>query len=203
MVTSPDYVQVKTCRVFLAPQDLAARHDELSAAARTASRARVDSIDSDIVTAAEALADLEEELEAYYVTFRFQALPRKQWADLLAGHAPTKEQLRADKRVQFNPETFPAVAIAACLIDPVMTVDQVRVLENGVEIVDPDTGDTRRQGGLNDTQFNVLFNTCVEVNVGGLDAPKSVAAGALRHLRSESGQPPTTSESPDLSSLDG
>ena len=192
LVKSTSYTRVKTARIFLPPQDLVDEHEALTAKADAARQDQ--SIDSNVADYARQLAELEDEFEEHYVAFRFRALPRRQWVDLLAAHPPTKEQRRDDPRAQFNPETFPAHAIAACLVSPEMTVEQVSILENG---------DEDGHGGLNDSQFNVLFNTCVEANVGGLAAPKSIAAGAHRLLKNGSEPQPTTTELPDLSSLDG
>jgi hypothetical protein len=192
LVTNPSYALVATARILIAPQDLLERHRELQLEVDREQRNAV-GLDSRLPALAQDLADLEEILEEHYIEFRFRALSRKGWQDLLAAHPPTKEQVKADSRASFNPDTFPAAAIAACCVDPVLTVEQAQALESGVDGV----------GGLTDSQFNELFNTCVRANVGGLAAPKSVAAGALRRLRGGSGEPATSSESPAPSSLDG
>lgn len=176
-LSSPAFRQVKSVPLFIAPHDLLERHAELD---REYARAQAESISLDSAApgiAAELVA-LEDELAQYEVTFKVAALPRKKWHDLLAAHPPTAAQKKAEGgRLDFNPETFPGAAIAACLVSPAMTREQVEVLENGDE-----NGD----GGLTDAQFNVLFNAVVLVNQSGLVAPNSLAAAAHRRLSAAS-----------------
>lgn len=75
-------------------------------------------------------------------TLRFQAIGRKRWEGLVAEHRPTdaqKAEFRQDqldrgvapgmlKVLGWNVETFPIEAIAACLVEPELTVVDVRRL---------------------------------------------------------------------------
>lgn len=162
--------------LFIAPHHLLELHEQLDI---EYSKAQSESIamDSDAPRIAAEIAALEDELAGYKVVFKVKALPRKQWIDLLAAHPPTPAQRKGDSRADFNPETFPGAAIAACLVSPEMTVEQVAVLENG---------DENGNGGLTDAQFNTLFNAVVIVNQSGLSAPNSVAAAAHRRLNAAS-----------------
>ncbi|MEV7358208.1 hypothetical protein [Kitasatospora sp. NPDC091276] len=71
---------------------------------------------------AERMEALREEMTRHLVEFRFRALDPHAWSDILAAHpASTPDML-------FDPGTlFPAV-IAACSVDPVMTVEQYKRL---------------------------------------------------------------------------
>lgn len=72
---------------------------------------------------AERITDLEQQMVDSTVSFRFRALSRNEWAALEAAH-PKREG--SDER--FNLETFPPALIHACLIDPVMTLDEINEL---------------------------------------------------------------------------
>lgn len=109
------------------------------------------------------VAQLEQRVEDAKTAFRFVSIGRKKWADLVASHPPSKDVLKADPRAEVDPETFPVEAIAASLVEPLMTVEQVRRLEQSCD----------------DAQWNVLWGACLAANVGGLESPKSVLAGSI------------------------
>lgn len=119
------------------------------------------------------LLDFEAEIEAARREFRFRAVGKRPWADLLAAHPPTKEQLQKMARLDHNPETLPTAAVAASCIDPVMTVEQVAQLEQV----------------LNFAQFERLWECCLDVNVagGGGAVPKSLIAGPIARANAELG----------------
>jgi hypothetical protein len=122
---NPEYVRVATARVLIR-QDLLARHEELDAElqAAIASDGMHNRTPRAPALAAE-LEALEAEVEAAKVEFRFRSIGKRAWADLLAAHPPTREQKKADPRVDHNPDTFPAAAIAASCVDPVLTLDKI------------------------------------------------------------------------------
>lgn len=150
----------KTVRILLR-QDLIAEHarldDELVAAAKVDATENRDPVGPAL---AERILELEAEIEAAKRLFRFRAVGKKAWADLIAQHPPTPEQLKGHGRLDHNPETFPVAAIAASCIGPKMTVEQVAKLE--LE--------------LNLAQFEILWSGCLDANVGGSDSPKSLVA---------------------------
>lgn len=77
----------------------------------------------------EQLEALQEEIEANQAEFHLRALPARRWSDLLAAHpAPA-----GSDRV-FDEATFPAAAIAACCVDPVMTLAEYRELAEVLSI---------------------------------------------------------------------
>lgn len=174
----PAYVRVATAKVLLR-QDLVARHAELEAelAAAIVLDARTNEPDQ-APAIAEQLEALQAEMEAAKVEFRFRNIGRKAWADLLAAHPPTKEQLQAAKDpgsrmkgIDHNPDTFPVAAIAASCSEPAgMDEDAVRRLE----------------AVFTDSQFTVLWSACVDANLGGVEVPKSLAAGRILQVNGQS-----------------
>jgi hypothetical protein len=178
---NPAYVRVTTARLLLR-HDLVVRHEELEAELNAA--ILDDSAMNRLPEAPRIVADieaLETEIEASKVSFKFRAIGKRAWADLIAKHPPTKDQRVAHPGVDHNPETFPITAIAASCIEPVLTVDDVGRLERA----------------LASTQFDLLWAKCVEANVGMSD-PKSSAAGLIRRARLLSANSVTAAAEPSL-----
>lgn len=168
---NPAYVRVATARVLLR-QDLVTRHAELEAA--LAEVIAADQLSNDVKKAPAIAAELEAlegEMEVKRREFRFANIGKRAWADLLAAHPPTKEQLAADKRLDHDPATFPLAAMAASCRKPEMDVDAVRRLEQE----------------LTDSQFNALWRACLDANLGGADVPKSLAAGRILQVNGRFG----------------
>jgi len=57
------------------------------------------------------------------VEYRFRALPRKERSDLIAAHPK-----RPGEDEEWNLETYPAALVAACVVEPVMSVSEVNQL---------------------------------------------------------------------------
>jgi hypothetical protein len=114
------------------------------------------------------------------VEFVFTAMGRRPWRDLIAAHPPTEEQ--AGKGADFNPETLPAAAMAACCISPTgATVEKFEALRDGDVI--------------GDAQWNELWTVVHAVNTGGAQIPLSVAAFALVRGTGVNSERPETTES--------
>lgn len=160
----------KTVRILLR-QDLLTEHARLDA--ELIKELKLDEIENrDPVgpDLARRLVEFEDEIEAAKRAFRFRAIGKKAWADLLALHPPTKDQKNANGRLDHNPETFPVAAIAASCAEPVLTVEQVAQLEQAMNLA----------------QFELLWAGCLDVNVGGgADNPKSLVAGPIARARFE------------------
>lgn len=125
-----------------------------------------------ILAAAKKVAELEERIQASSRTFRFRSLPTKEWADLLAAHAPTEQQVTADPGVEFNDDTFPAAATAASSADdPALTVEQV----------------DRIRATVQHSEWSVLWGKVLEANLGVLSVPKSLLAGVVLRRNGGSG----------------
>jgi hypothetical protein len=152
--------------------------------------AQLSAADKETISGAPDLArqvqELEAEIDAAKVEFRFVSVGHRQWADLMAAHPPTREQKKLNPRSDHNPETFPVAAIAASCQRPELSVEEVQRLERA----------------LNDAQFNALWAKCLEANLGGLESPKSAAAGLIARLNVGSGTIAASGESLEASSSD-
>ncbi|MFD0405022.1 hypothetical protein [Kitasatospora sp. NPDC127116] len=73
------------------------------------------------VPIAERMEDLRAEMAEHLVEFRFRALGHQAWSDLRAAHPGGDGQV-------FNPDTFGPAAVAACAVEPAMTVEQYKRL---------------------------------------------------------------------------
>ncbi len=114
---------------------------------------------------AEALDALEREADEAATVFTFRALSALGWADLIAKHPPTADQVK--EGYDFHPETFPAAAVAASSLEPRLTAEQVE----------------RIRGTVQFSEWQKLWGATLEANLGTIDAfPKSVMAGAIRRL---------------------
>lgn len=179
-----------TARVLLR-QDLLDRHAELSAeldAALAADRSE-QSMEGGMraPAVAQAVVDFEAELEAAKREFVFKGIGKRSWSDLLRQHPPTKEQLKANARIDHNPETFPAAAVAVSCSSPRMTLDQARALEERLDL----------------TQWAQIWQACLSANLGEATLPKSQVAGGILRASGASASTAAPTGSPDPSSLDG
>jgi hypothetical protein len=182
---NPKFKRVATARVLLR-QDLAAQVDDLTHRLQQAIKDDTVKNREPLSPAlAEELQALEDEVESEKVEFKFGAIGRRPWADLLADHPPRPQDKEADPRADHNPETFPIAAIAASSLEPKMTYEQVERLDKS----------------LNDTQFMQLWVACLNANKGDA-APKSAAAGLILRAKGKSGASATNTESLEASSSD-
>ena len=144
--------------------DLAARADQLAEQIEAAGNRPGPTSLADVDPRPALVAELEKVHEAMRpseVVFRFQALGRTAYSDLLAAHPPRPGV--ADDGA-WNNETYPHALIAACCIEPVMTVEQVDQLS---EV-------------LNQRGRNELFNAAWAAQVGETRVPTSRAASTSR-----------------------
>lgn len=110
------------------------------------------------VELAQAIRDLEQRMAAAKVPFRVRGLSaheRQQWLDA--------HPARDGKQELFNPETGAAPLIAACAVNPVMSVEQATVLYEQ----------------LGTGQFDQLFAACWEATSSDGAVPFSVAASLV------------------------
>lgn len=173
---------------LLLDQDLAAAHQRLQAELTDAllsdEKENRHPVAPKIV---DQIRALEAEIDAAKIMFRFKAIGRRAWQDLMLKHPPSKDVKKIDPRAQFDPERFPVAAVAASLVEPKMSVEQVALLEQR----------------LTEGQFSVLWGKCVDVNVGGGDIPKLPTFGRLARLSELSAATADPGESPAPSFLDG
>lgn len=153
-------------------QDLLARHAELEAELTEAHQGDLrENREPESPRIAQQIVDLEAEIAGTEREFRFRAIGRRAWADLLAKYPPTKDQQRAHPGLDHNPDRFPVAAIAASAVAPTLTVDQAKLLEER----------------LNLAQWEKLWGACLDANLGGSDRPLSVAAGMTLRASGGSG----------------
>lgn len=108
--------------------DLAAEAERLTTALKSAATLGPGASLADVDPRAaleRELDDVRERMAAAEVTFRFRALPRKDYSDLIAAHPARDKESEA-----WNVETLPSDLIARCCLDPVMTVAEVEALSD-------------------------------------------------------------------------
>lgn len=156
----PRTQQVRIC----ARGDLVAAHAEaVEALGRVVDENRDDDslANPGVTEAAARVKAVEEERDAAAVVFIVSSVSRQTWADLLANHPPSKEQRRAGH--DHDPTTFPVAAIAACVTEPAMTLDQA----------------TKLADVLPAGEWNKLWVAALTLNVTETPNPKLAAATAL------------------------
>lgn len=109
------------------------------------------------------IVDLTEKARAQELTFSFRNIGRRAWHDLLALHPPTDKDQKAG--ADFNTDTFPVAAMAASCVAPTGATQEA--FQRLGEVT------------LTQEQWNALWLTCHEANVGGADIPLSAAAYAI------------------------
>ena len=137
--------------------DLQAEYEGLERELRRAKAASLGTLagtSEDAKAIEELMAGLREQMRESSRTFTLRALPKKRWSDLHAQHKPRDED-RAN-RLDYNGDTFPVAAVAACLIDPVLTVKEVEELVDEV---------------LTQGQWDDLFLAVFLVNKANVEIP--------------------------------
>jgi hypothetical protein len=129
---------------------------------------------------ASRIVELTRQARDAEVEFSFKAMRRRDWRDLIAAHPPTEEQ--RSKGVDFNPETLPATAMAACCVSP-----SGATLAKFEELRDGDL--------IGDSQWNELWAVVHSANTGGAQIPLSVAAFVLARGTGESSESQNATES--------
>lgn len=112
----------------------------------------------DALTIAELMEELRSQMREHTYSFKLRALPKRAWSDLLAKH-PAKD----GDEGEYDTETFPVAALAACCIDPVMSEDKAGQLVDRIS-----------QG-----QWNELWLALINLNLAGSDIPFSANASAV------------------------
>lgn len=130
-------------------------------------RETFDASPDDETLAAELVA-LEDEVEAASTEFVFQ-VGRGLWRKLIADHPPTDEQKA--QGAEFDVEEFPFVAMAEFLVEPVMSVEQLKQLNDEA---------------FDEVKFSRLWGACLKAAVGGSSRPSSEAARRLANGRGNS-----------------
>lgn len=133
---------------------------------------------------ADRIVELTDELHAAEEVFVFQALSRRAWAELLDKHPPTPDDVEDGRDFGVG---FPAAAIAACCVDPGLTVEEAEWLADHLSL----------------GQFLRLQSAAIAANVtaGGLGKAPSSTARRLASVPSSTSVAPEAS--PSASSVAG
>lgn len=95
-------------------------------------------------TATQRVAELEASSEDKLVTFHFESLSRDDYEELLLANQPTPEQEEEAKekgvRLPWNPETYYKALVAASLVDPALTLEEVHLLWKDPNWTAPELG---------------------------------------------------------------
>lgn len=126
----------------------------------TASRSAVSTVNDppEVRELATRVADLERDLSEATVDFVFEALPRRQWADLVAKH-PARKDNATDKMLGYDVDAVTFAAARASLVEPTLDAD------------DWDRLDDHLSAG----QWEQVKNIVLMVNAGKVDVPFSRA----------------------------
>ncbi len=96
-------------------------------------------VKAEAMAAAQAAHDAAKAaVKATTVEMRFRSIGRKAYRALMDAHPPTEEQKADAEGLSYNSETFAIALIAASCVDPVLTVEQVEILDaewNSAELV--------------------------------------------------------------------
>lgn len=110
---------------------------------------------------AERMQQLRDEMRKHEVTFRFRALPSREYSDMQAKHRPTQKQREQGYDLNWN--TWPVALVSACAIDPAMDEEEAGKL-----------ADT-----ISDAQWDQLFSCALTVNRAQVDVPNSSSASEI------------------------
>lgn len=168
--------------------DLAALHESLVAQLRAVA---VDPDESSLAgnpkakDLAQQIVDVEEQMAGVTKDLTVKAVSRNAWADLLAEHPPSKEQLKAGETM--NPRTFPVAALVVCSHDPKVSTEQAEALANN----------------LPSGEWQKLWYAIVALNTQQTTVPKLRAATDLLQANEPSSTTSVPAPSRGASSLDG
>jgi hypothetical protein len=131
---------------------------------------------------ADRMQAISDEMRHHQVTFLFRGLSHRAYSDLLAANKAAEGQEKAVDGLDW--ETFPTALIAACAVDPAMSVDQVEKLS---EV-------------LTNRQWDDLFSAAFACNRNKVDVPFSYSASAIRAASAPKSKQPEPTQPPDPSS---
>jgi len=125
------------------------------------------------------LAALEAEIDDTVLVFKLRGLSYGEWTTKQGEHPPKDESMR------YDPDTFEPAVIAACAVDPALTVDQA----------------TRLRDTLPPSEWQALTAAMYRLHGARSTAPKSLLLSVLRPLNGDSSDTPPSTESPEAGSL--
>lgn len=126
---------------------------------------------SDVLETLKQIKAVEDEMEASAVTITISTVPQRVWADLLLQNPPTVQQ-RFEGH-DHDPVRFPIAVVAACAIEPEITVVQAAGLYDALPF----------------GEWTRLWLACAELNTTATPFPKLLAASELLQASETSGLP--------------
>jgi hypothetical protein len=104
------------------------RYEELSEHLKDDPRNSI--LKADTAAAKESLDSLKEEIDGEYIEFIFRSVGRRRYEEIFEECPPTAKQKQdavkaGEDEPQWNPETFPPAIIAASVVEPEMTEEDV------------------------------------------------------------------------------
>lgn len=156
--------------LFCLDGDLKAQHEaadmEYSAAR---SRAVVDARLNDPAKAlAQKVIDLEDQMKATSVSFLVRGLPRGQWSDLVAAHAPRPEN-NTDKTYGFNVESLMVIAVPKSIVGVENSSGEALPFDTKTEW-------DALADDMTNSQYEDFVLAVLRVNAGRNDVPFSLSA---------------------------
>lgn len=149
--------------------DLVAEHEELCARLDAAERKPKDSLAGNPEPAelSKQIIALQELMAESTVPFRLRALPRRQWAGLVAKHPPRKDaggRIVDSDTAGVNVDEFMADVLRQCIVDPVLgDLDWDLLIDES----------------LTDAQYTQLTEAAWSLNRREVDVPFSHAASRI------------------------
>jgi hypothetical protein len=111
---------------------------------------------------AEQIEALRAQMLEHTLTLTLRAVPRRRWTALIAEHPPRAND-ELDQQLRVNVDTFFAVAVRECTVDPAMTTAQWDKLDEK----------------LSDAQWHTLTAACWAINARDVEVPFSRLASRL------------------------
>ena len=140
---------------------------------------------------AQKVQQIEAEIEASAVWFRFRAMPKDEWQALCAEYPPRKGD-QFDVFAGYNRDAVVDAMVRVCMIDPIF-IDCPRSPED--ECTHDDCGSWQAFLKVcNPSEWNNLRDTVQRVNQGVVDAPKSELASRILRRRASDSKPPAPGE---------
>lgn len=167
--------------------DLQAEWEDLErqlAAAQENTRDEALSGNPDIRDLADRMVAVSEEMAGCEVVFRFRGLGAKTYSDLLVKNKAADDDPDAVEGLDWT--IYPTALIAACAIDPVMTIAQVGELSERVSA----------------RQWDDLFSAALATNRSQVSIPFSLSASAIRASTEPNSKRRELGVSPAAGSLD-
>lgn len=174
--------------------DLVDRHAELVAELGVAvddpsARSLGEGLTPEVERIHDEIQQVEAEMEEATVTFALRAIGSLAWQNLLRAHLPRPGR---DHRLMFNLATFPPAAVAACAVDPPVTVEQAQQMY----------GTDEEPGVLHSAEWDKLWSAAYVLNETATPHPKLPAAIESLLKNGRSSTTAANEASPDPSSSD-